>query len=137
MENSMFSKRTMTNVHELKLPPELDLALYKTLHSDVASMDDVQLERHYKEHECVEGRQPNALRTGNDFVNLIPSSAKILEIGPFCVPLLRGPAVSYFDVMDKEHLIERARTLGWPHTDCPDSKLRFIVGRPCNCANDV
>jgi len=36
----------------------------------------------------------------------------ILEIGPFDCPLVRGPTVKYFDVMDQARLLERAISIG-------------------------
>jgi len=51
----MFLNRRVTSVAELRLPPELDLELYKTLHPDIAFMNDEDLAQHYKEQGSVEG----------------------------------------------------------------------------------
>lgn len=37
-----------------------------------------------------------------------------LEVGPFVRPVLRGPNVRYFDVLDKASLVERAHVFGDP-----------------------
>ena len=39
-----------------------------------------------------------------------------LEVGPFTNPTLRGPNVKYFDVMDKQGLINRANAIGYVYT---------------------
>jgi SAM-dependent methyltransferase len=116
----MFFRNGPTRATKLEFPPEFDLPLYRKLHADLAHLNDTKLNYHYEIHGSKEGRVSNALKTRSDFINLIPPSAKTLEIGPFCAPLLRGPAISYFDVLDKEHLIERARTIGLEHSNCPN-----------------
>jgi predicted SAM-dependent methyltransferase len=40
--------------------------------------------------------------------------AEALEIGPFLNPLIYGNNVKYFDVLDLEHLKERAAKIGYP-----------------------
>lgn len=45
-------------------------------------------------------------------VSSIDPATSVLEIGPFVSPILTGPNVRYFDVLDKEHLIERAGVHG-------------------------
>jgi SAM-dependent methyltransferase len=116
----MFFRPEPTRATKLEFPPEFDLPLYRKLHGDLAHFDDTKLNYHYEIHGSKEGRQSNALKARADFINLIPASAKTLEIGPFCAPLLTGLTISYFDVLDKEHLIERARTIGLEHSNCPD-----------------
>jgi SAM-dependent methyltransferase len=116
----MFFNRKSTQVSKLEFPPEVDLPLYRSLHNDLARMNDLDLAHHYEDHGSREGSQSNVLRRRHDFIELIPASSKILEIGPFGVPLLRGPTVSYFDVLNKEQLSERARKLGWEHSNCPE-----------------
>jgi SAM-dependent methyltransferase len=111
----MFRKRT-----SVQLVPEIDLPLYRSLHDDLRHMDDAQLADHYRTYGWREGRRANAVQSRANFLGMVPSGARILEIGPFCVPLLRGPNVFYFDVKDREQLIERARALGWPYQDAPD-----------------
>jgi len=45
------------------------------------------------------------------FLKSIPENLKILEIGPFYTPMHRGENVKYFDVLDREQLVERAKQL--------------------------
>lgn len=113
----MLFRRRRDEAAEPRFPPELDLPMYRALHADLARFDDGELARHYEQHGTKEGRQANALRTRTDFLGMVPTTATVLEIGPFTSPLLRGPLVSYFDVMDTEGLLERARRIGWPHED--------------------
>jgi len=50
------------------------------------------------------------------FKRIMPTD-RVLEIGPFTKPNLRGPNVRYFDVMDKAALIERAILHEYPHDE--------------------
>src|SRR5258708_74070 len=116
----MFFSPKPPRATKLEFPPEFDLSLYRTLHSDLAHLNDTELNIHYERYGSKEGRGSNALNTRSDFISLIPVGAKTLEIGPFCAPLLRGPTISYFDVLDKEQLIERAKKIGLEYSGTPD-----------------
>jgi len=94
------------------VPTEVEVEVYRSIHPDLAHMSDIELLAHYENHGCLEGRVGNRLRDRNDFAALIPRSANVLEIGPFCNPLLRGANVSYFDVLPQDELIARARSIG-------------------------
>jgi SAM-dependent methyltransferase len=94
------------------LPDEVEAETYRSLNPDLADMTDDEVLVHYKTYGREEGRTSNRLRDRNDFTALIPNSAHVLEIGPFCNPLLRGPRVSYFDVLSQDELIARARLIG-------------------------
>jgi SAM-dependent methyltransferase len=50
---------------------------------------------------------------------LLQASGSVLEIGPFDQPIIRGVQVKYFDVMDQQALIDRARELGRDQGGCP------------------
>ena len=101
-------------------PPELDHAFYRLVHDDLASMDDNALAEHFATYGRDEGRiaSPAAHRDG--LVALVPRDSPLLEIGPFTKPVFRGGGVSYFDVLDREGLIERARAHGQPTEGCPE-----------------
>jgi SAM-dependent methyltransferase len=94
------------------LPDEVEAEIYRSLNTDLAYMSDDEVLAHYKLYGREEGRTANRLRDRNEFVSLIPSSANVLEIGPFCNPLLRGGNVSYFDVLPQHELIARAKSIG-------------------------
>jgi SAM-dependent methyltransferase len=101
------------------LPPEFEAAEYRSAHPDLASMNDEELSAHYFNFGVKEGRAANRLRNRNDFVALIPGSATVLEIGPFCIPILTGPNVSYFDVLSHDRLVERAINFGLDPANTP------------------
>lgn len=52
--------------------------------------------------------QPKKPFTRQDFINLIPKDAHVLEIGPFYSPLLKSKKVKYFDILDQKALKKRA-----------------------------
>lgn len=54
------------------------------------------------------------------FLKSIPETGTKLEIGPFANPKLKGVDVSYFDIMDRESLVERAQSLGLDPSHCPE-----------------
>lgn len=53
------------------------------------------------------------------FRAFLPASAPTLEIGPYTTPRLRGREVRYFDLIDRESLVMRARKRGHPCIDAP------------------
>ncbi len=56
--------------------------------------------------------------TRKDFFRAIRLTDTVLEIGPFTIPNVRGENVRYFEVLDKDALIARAKQVGFPH-DAP------------------
>jgi 2-polyprenyl-3-methyl-5-hydroxy-6-metoxy-1,4-benzoquinol methylase len=116
------------------LPYEFDARIYQSLYADLAGLTDPELLGHYENFGRKEGRTANCLRDRNDFAALVPNSANVLEIGPFCTPLLRSPVnVSYFDLLSQEALVERARAWGLdpsgvPHIDyvSPTGELSMV-----------
>lgn len=95
-----------------ELPPTLDLPAYREAWRDLAAMDDKALTAHYTQFGRNEGRTANAIATREAFAALIPGDADALEIGPFFRPMLSGPRVRYFDVLDQAELRDRARQIG-------------------------
>jgi len=55
----------------------------------------------------------------NDLASLVGRQSA-LEIGPFTNPILRGPKVKYFDVLDKQGLIRRADAIGYAYSSPVD-----------------
>jgi SAM-dependent methyltransferase len=102
------------------LPNEFEAKTYRSLHPDLAHMTDAELLEHYENSGRKEGRTANRLRDRNDFAKLVPKDAAVLEIGPFNSPLLRGPSVSYFDVLSREELVARARSCGFDPAGVPN-----------------
>lgn len=62
--------------------------------------------------------------TRGDIVQRALKERSVLEVGPFCNPVLVGPQVTYFDVMPTEGLVERARKIGYPIIATP--RIDFV-----------
>jgi SAM-dependent methyltransferase len=105
---------------EAALPLEFDEDIYRELHRDLKQMTSEQLRSHWRHHGQREGRRSNALTNRTDFVRLIPSELDALEIGPFHDPLLQGPRVAYFDILERPALIARAQQIGYPTDRVPE-----------------
>jgi SAM-dependent methyltransferase len=116
------------------LPQAFDETMYRSLHLDLAHMTEAELLAHYETFGRKEGRTANGLRDRNGVVALVSKNATVLEIGPFCNPLLSGTNVSYFDVLSEEALVARASCLdpsGVPHIEyvSPTSDLSIVDRR--------
>jgi len=100
-------------------PREFEPEFYRSLYLDLESMTSSELRTHYEAHGIREGRRgsPGSDRAG--FAALVPTDATILEIGPFCNPLVKGPNVRYFDVLGHDGLVARAQMLGLCADACP------------------
>jgi SAM-dependent methyltransferase len=103
----------------LVLPPELDPPTYRSLHADLQRFSDEELTRHYREFGMTEGRRANPIATREQFIRLIPTGNPVLEIGPFNKPLLTGAGVKYFDVLDRDGLTARAKSIGYDPANIP------------------
>jgi len=103
-----------------RLPQEVEPNFYRALYPDLGRMRDDELRAHFINYGRQDGRcaSPAAHRRG--FVAAIPSNKRVLEIGPFTAPALRGQHVRYFDVLDREGLIARAREHRYPIVDPPE-----------------
>lgn len=118
------------------LPQAFDVSIYRELHADLRGMSDEELVRHYDEFGRDEGRRCSAVQSRADFISLVPTSARSLEIGPFAAPVLTGPNVTYCDVLDTAGLRVRAGEHGLDPAAVPpidhvlgDDQLDGIPGR--------
>lgn len=102
------------------LPPEIEVAEYRSVYPDLSGFSDEQLEDHYRHHGRNEGRRANCVLDRNGFAGLIPETASVLEIGPFFSPVARGRLVSYLDVLSREQLIGRAKEIGLDPSGVPE-----------------
>lgn len=96
-----------------ELPPEIDLAFYRANNPDLAAFGDASLVAHYHDHGRNEGRlaSPAAERTG--FLDVIArEQGRILEVGPYCNPIIIGSKVRYLDMAGTEALRKRAAADG-------------------------
>ncbi len=101
-------------------PVSFSLDALRENHPDLASFDDAALTAHYRRIGFAEGRKAFGIADRNSFVALIGPDARALEIGPFQAPMLNGPNVRYFDVLDREGLVERAVSLGLDTSRIPE-----------------
>jgi len=108
------------------LPPELDFAVYRQLHSDLAHMSDEALREHYVLHGRSEGRIANGLALREDFAALIVPTMRALEIGPFAKPMLQGENVVYCDVLTQDDLRSRAVQVGLDPARVPC--ISYVLG---------
>jgi SAM-dependent methyltransferase len=106
-------------VTEGQLPPEVDFDFYRSVYRDLAPLGDATLRSHFADYGRNEGRIPTPAAHRVGFLATVPKAARILEIGPFTRPVFRGDNVKYFDVLDREGLIARARVHGYPTDHCP------------------
>ena len=85
-------------------PSNFDLDIYKK-HTDLKSMNNKLLEKHYKEHGKNEGRICSRISNKSKLLQYIDTNKlKCLEIGPFDAPNLKGEKVKYFDVYSASYL---------------------------------
>jgi len=101
------------------LPPGFDAGHYLAANPDLG----LKLEEaadHYARFGRAQGRVASPLALRENLIALIDDGRSVLEIGPFCRPLLRGPNIAYFDVLDAEQLRARAVNIGVNPAGCPD-----------------
>jgi hypothetical protein len=104
---------------EHHFPLEFDPVFYKSIHADLWDHDATALVHHYETFGRAEGRRATPAVPREKFVTLLPSGVPTLEIGPFNNPVASGSNVRYFDVLDRDGLIERAKRLGLGHETIP------------------
>ena len=110
------------------LPEVVEVEVYRDLWPDLRSLDDETLRRHFGGLGQDEGRRANRLATRQDFLALIPHGVSVLEIGPFCHPLLTGLNVSFFDVLPQSDLASRALALGVENPRVPPISYVSPIG---------
>ncbi|MFA5950036.1 MAG: hypothetical protein WC807_07110 [Hyphomicrobium sp.] len=98
---------------------ELDLEYYRMSNGDLAQHSSDELAEHFEVFGRKEGRPASPAALRENFLELVKQQPSVLEIGPFCNPCVRGPNVRYFDVLDEGGLNNRAREIGYPHTQAP------------------
>ncbi len=81
--------------------------------------DDAALYRHFLSRGEPDGRAGSHACRRRPFARYADAHSSVLEIGPFCNPVLRGTHVRYFDVLSTEGLIARASSLGMRSDTAP------------------
>jgi hypothetical protein len=92
-------------------PNNFNLTLYKLNNLDLENFNENELLNNYINHGISEGRTCNEINSRNDLSLLIPNDYNCLEIGPFDCPVLKGNNIKYFDVLNQQQLIERAKKI--------------------------
>lgn len=80
---------------------------------------------HFSRHGLAEGRQGHPRGSRHGFTNYIATFGDILEIGPFCNPVISGENVRYLDVFDEVRLRKRASEIGMDASRCPE-KIHYL-----------
>ena len=108
------------------LPPSFDADHYLAANPDLAIAPGEAAD-HYARIGRGEGRIASPLALRENLIASIADGRSVLEIGPFCNPLLRGPAIAYLDVLDADQLRERAIAIGSDPAGCPD-RIDYVGG---------
>jgi SAM-dependent methyltransferase len=101
-------------------PPEYSPDVLRANNPDLAGFDDDQMRTHYETYGRAEGRVAATPALREHLVAMIDPDMAILEIGPFCQPVFRGPNVRYMDMLDAAALRERALAIEIDPTNCPE-----------------
>lgn len=112
----------MTKADPIELPAEFELQTYRAGNADLEALPNPELAAHYREWGEKEGRIASRATTREGFLEhvVLRQTGEMLEIGPFCRPLIRGPNVRYLDVLDSAALRARAIEIGLDPADCPE-----------------
>jgi SAM-dependent methyltransferase len=106
-------------------PPEYSAKTLRERYSDLETMNDQELSFHYESYGRIEGRIAAEMALRENVISLLSRDISLLEIGPFCQPVFRGPLVKYMDILDAEGLRRRASEIGIETKDCPE-EIHFV-----------
>lgn len=109
-----------------ELPPSFDAGHYLAANPDLAIAGEEAAD-HYARTGRAEGRVASPLALRENLIALIDDGRSVLEIGPFCNPLLRGPNIAYLDVLDAGQLRARATEIGLDPAGCPE-RIDYVGG---------
>ena len=101
-------------------PPTIDPDTYRASDPALAKLDDAAAIAHYRAHGRDRGVVASPLALRENLLLFIEDDISLLEIGPFCRPLKRGPRVEYLDVLDAGQLRARAAKAGANAAGVPD-----------------
>ena len=117
----------MTSRFAQALPPVFDPAYYRTHNAELGLGDDEAAAAHYARQGRAEGRVASPFARREELVAAMDGAGPVLEIGPFCAPLLKGPGVEYLDRLDAAALRDRAQAIGLDASDCPE-RIHHVGG---------
>ena len=101
-------------------PPTIDPDTYRASDPSLGKLDDDAAIAHYRAHGRDKGVVASPLALRENLLLFIEDDISLLEIGPFCRPLKRGPRVEYLDVLDAVQLRARAGQTGGNAAGVPD-----------------
>ena len=101
-------------------PPTIDPDTYRASDPALANLDDEAAIAHYRARGRDRGVVASPLALRENLLRFIDDDLSLLEIGPFCRPLKRGPNVEYLDVLDADQLRVRAGRTGGDAAGVPD-----------------
>lgn len=117
-------KRCVKSFLSNTFEPEINVSLYKETYGDLAHLSDEDAFIHFDRQGRPEGRISSKAGSRESFLTLIQGAQSILEIGPFCAPVVSGNKVRYFDVLSSEKLVKRAKEIGYPIRNVPE--IHFV-----------
>lgn len=106
-------------------PDDYSAETLRAHNPDIHAFDDNQIRDHYIQYGIHEGRIASDACLRENLISYISPDSRVLEIGPFCDPVFRGPNVRYMDVLDADALRERALAIGKDPTSCPET-IHFV-----------
>lgn len=101
--------------------------IYREKHKDLQHFNEHDLHQHYLNHGIEEGRISCELTHKNDLALFVTNNFdSCLEISPFHNPTLKGNNVKYFDVFNKQELIEVAKKNNLTHLIDNIPEIHFV-----------
>ena len=91
---------------------ELDLKYYRRRVTMQKLLPATLLQQHFHRRGAAAGIPGSRACWRDQMTAYAQAHSSVLEIGPFCSPMLKGSNVRYFDVLDSAGLAERAKRVG-------------------------
>ena len=106
---------------EALFPPSVDVSYYRQMNPELQGWPDDVLREHACRYAKKSGKSTCAYDRREKMKEILNKIdwAKVLEIGPFINPMMKGKNIRYFDVLDSEGLCDRARELELPTQNIP------------------
>lgn len=96
-----------------------DIDFYTQNNKDLSKLSTIEIQNHYYTKGLKEGRLCSQGQIRSSYNKLPEIFEKCLEIGPFDNPLLIGKNVDYFEILQYDQLVERAKMLNRNYENIP------------------